>query len=106
MLFNIIIVFIINLLINSAQSDHDNWFGRKELSDNYTLMWKLDQINEQLLVRVEVRTKGWIGFGFSKHGLMSESDLIIGWVTDNGQTLFNVSLIIRLGTLGLRMLYI
>jgi hypothetical protein len=37
----------------------------------------------------QVATTGWVGFGLSPNGQMPDSDVVIGWVTDDGQTVFH-----------------
>src|SRR5882724_10227180 len=66
----------------------DQWLGTKVLDKNYEMFWKKDDLNEELTVRLEVKTRGWVGFGFSKHGLMTQSDVIIGWIRADGKTEF------------------
>lgn len=45
--------------------------------------------NQEITFEIQVRTLGYIGFGFSWDGRTSGADIVIGWV-DNGQTYFQV----------------
>src|SRR5882724_1366213 len=66
----------------------DQWLGTKVLDKNYIMFWKKDDLNEELTVRLEVKTRGWVGFGFSRRGIMPQSDVIIGWIRADGKTEF------------------
>ncbi|XP_002734974.1 DBH-like monooxygenase protein 1 homolog [Saccoglossus kowalevskii] len=52
----------------------------------YKLYWKFNQ--EKITFEVHVKTTGYVGFGFSPNGGMPGSDIVIGWVTNNGKTRF------------------
>ena len=62
------------------------------MDENFEMSWKTDQIEKLLTVKLEVKTKGWIAFGFSSNGLFSEADLMVAWVT-NARISFSVSFI-------------
>ena len=61
------------------------------LHDNYELYWSYDPAAETVKFAVRVRTEGWVGFGLSPNGQMPGSDVIIGWVNDQGEVVFHVS---------------
>ena len=61
------------------------------LHDNYELYWSYDLAAETIQFAVRVRTEGWVGFGLSPNGQMPGSDVIIGWVDDQGKVVFHVS---------------
>lgn len=42
---------------------------------------------EDIVMQLEVRAKGWIGIGFSPDGNMPNSDVVIGWVSNNEPSL-------------------
>nr|XP_006815112.1 PREDICTED: DBH-like monooxygenase protein 1 homolog [Saccoglossus kowalevskii] len=52
----------------------------------YKLFWKFNQ--EKITFEVHVKTTGYVGFGFSPNGGMPGSDIVIGWMTNNGKTQF------------------
>lgn len=56
----------------------------------YLLRWRTDDESETITFMAEVRTRGWIGFGISPNGGMKNSDIVIGWMTDGGNTYFSV----------------
>ena len=57
----------------------------------YELYWTFDNEAEMISFAVRVQTTGWVGFGISPNGQMPNSDVVIGWVTDDGETMFHVS---------------
>ena len=57
----------------------------------YTLHWNFSVAEETITFAVNVSTNGWVGFGISPNGGMTNSDVVIGWVNDDGQTFFHVS---------------
>ena len=57
----------------------------------YELYWNFDNAEETISFAVRAQTTGWVGFGLSPNGQMPNSDVVIGWVTDEGQTVFHVS---------------
>ena len=62
----------------------------------YELYWNFDNDAENISFAVRVQTTGWVGFGLSPNGQMPDSDVVIGWVTDDGETVFHVSFFILL----------
>lgn len=87
------------------------WEHSVDLNDDYRVLWtinKLPSMSQQqqsqghaqqqaysphlteITFEVQVKTLGYIGFGFSPDGQRAGSDIVIGWV-DRGQTYFHVS---------------
>jgi hypothetical protein len=60
--------------------------------NKYHLKWYFDDHKQRITFNVVVETTGWVGFGISPNGGMAGSDLVIGWVDDNGVTHFHVCL--------------
>lgn len=48
--------------------------------DVYKVYWKA--VDDKMVFEVQVKTKGWVGFGLSPNGGMKGSDVVIGWVKD------------------------
>ena len=61
------------------------------LDDGYTLHWNFDLEQQTIAFAVNVSTTGWVGFGLSPNGQMPQSDVVIGWVDNDGNTQFHVS---------------
>ncbi|XP_045193607.2 DBH-like monooxygenase protein 1 homolog [Mercenaria mercenaria] len=53
---------------------------------NYILFWNFNDTH--VTFEVHVRTKGWVGFGFSGNGNMYPGDVVVGWVKDDGSVHF------------------
>ena len=70
----------------TGNSKREKW-----LDHNYWFKWETTDIQKSIKLRVEVKTKGWFGFGFSKHGMTTEADIVIGWVDERGQSSSYVS---------------
>lgn len=70
----------------------ENWDHQLVLDPlrNYHLSWRINDAEQHITFQVDVKTKGWIGFGLSPNGGMAGSDIVIGWVKD-GKTFFTVS---------------
>ena len=61
------------------------------LDNGYKLHWNFDLEKQTIAFAVNVSTTGWVGFGLSPNGQMPQSDVVIGWVKDDGTTTFHVS---------------
>jgi len=59
------------------------------LDDGYTLHWNFDLEQQTIGFAVNVSTTGWVGFGLSPNGQMPQSDVVIGWVDNDGNTQFH-----------------
>ena len=92
LIFPVLLVYLASCSFGDHHSN-DSWFGVRKLDENYSMKWKTNHMTKVLTVRIEVNTRGWVGFGFSAHGKMIESDLVIGWINDQGQTFFNVRIL-------------
>ncbi len=60
----------------------------------YVLHWSFDLDagdTGTISFAVNVSTTGWVGFGLSPNGQMPLSDVVIGWVDDQGEPQFHVS---------------
>jgi hypothetical protein len=74
-------------LINANEWIHSSWLDHYH---KYHLKWKTDDRTETITFKVEVQTRGWVGFGISPNGGMKNSDIVIGWIADDGKTYFHV----------------
>ena len=57
----------------------------------YTLYWNFSTADQTIAFAVKAKTNGWVGFGVSPNGGMVNSDVVIGWVNDEGQAFLHVS---------------
>ncbi|XP_011202412.2 MOXD1 homolog 2 [Bactrocera dorsalis] len=62
-----------------------SWDHIIDLDDSFRLLWTIT--DKDAMFEVQVRTHGYVGFGFSRNGRQEGADIVIGWV-DKGQTFF------------------
>ena len=62
-----------------------------QLSDSYTIYWTFDIETKYIQFAIRVQTTGWVALGLSPNGQMPRSDVVIGWVNNNGTVFFQVS---------------
>ena len=83
------------LLVAGGRADLSKYPFSRVLYDEegqyYDFHWNFDIAAETIHFAVNVSTAGWIGFGVSPTGQMPGSDVVIGWVADDGTTYFHVS---------------
>ena len=82
--------------VSCTSADHDletEYSFSATLHNDYKLYWSYDLAAETIRFAVRVRTEGWVGFGLSPNGQMPGSDVVIGWVTDQGDVVFHVNLV-------------
>ena len=48
--------------------------------DTYVLHWNFSTAERTIAFAVNVSTTGWVGFGISPNGGMTNSDVVMGWV--------------------------
>ena len=68
-------------------------------SNTYELYWNYTEGTSRLDIAVRVKTTGWVGLGVSEKGSMVNSDLVVGWVTNEGVTVLQVSIFAENGSL-------
>lgn len=52
------------------------------------MLWRIKE--PDIIIEVQVRTRGYVGFGFARSEFIYGADMVIGWV-DNQHTFFQVS---------------
>lgn len=82
-----LIVLILLLFFDSLLGT--SWDNSINLDDNYHVLWNIN--GDELLVELQVRTHGLIGFGLSKNGELLNADLCLGWINDD-KVYFDVSI--------------
>lgn len=75
-------------LLMPVSSTEMLWDHVVNLDENYQLLWKVRE--PDIVFEVQVKTRGYVGFGFSRDGTIYGADIFIGWI-DNGHTFFHVS---------------
>ena len=74
---------------NSTTLHHDR------AGKTYILYWDVDISTQTIYFAVDASTTGWVGFGISPDGGMPDSDVVIGWVSRDGEQHFKVSILHR-----------
>ena len=77
-------------LCHSRDLSQDYRFSSQLDGDNYVMYWNFDYQTKNITFAVRVKTTGWIGFGLSPNGQMPQSDVVIGWVDNNGRAMLQV----------------
>ena len=57
----------------------------------FTLYWNFSTVEQTISFAVRAQTNGWVGLGISPNGGMRDSDVVIGWVNDDGKPFLHVS---------------
>jgi len=80
------ITFLILYLALTEAWDPASYATSQALSDSFTLYWRVDTTHGYLYIAMEAKTMGWLGFGIAEptSGSMPGSDMVIGWLADNG----------------------
>lgn len=93
--FSLILTF---LSVECGHTLHDSYPFSLSLSKepSYIVHWKVDLGKETIKFAVNASSKGWVGFGLSKTGQMTGSDIWTGWVDASGQIQLQVSCFIFL----------
>lgn len=77
-----VLMCFVHIFVSAVIGIH--WDHSVFLNDDYRLLWSTKY--QDITFEIQVRTLGYVGFGFSRNG---RADVAIGWI-DNGQTYFQV----------------
>lgn len=78
---------------NVFDDELDQWTHSEVLDRDGAVILRWQPRHQEILFRVEARTRGYIGIGFSPNGGMEDADIVIGWVDDrNGRAYLHVSI--------------
>ena len=102
---------IITLSLALSAECHELWKGKKK--EDYVPMPKYDfrrfkgrfipldaaetffvawqQTGTQITFEIQVKTRGYVALGLSPNGAMKGSDIVVGWVNDDGTAVLQVS---------------
>lgn len=88
-----VIVTLIGTTYGSLANDYQNNVQLDDLGKTYMLYWSLNASEGMMYFAVQVKTTGWVGFGFAnKIGNMDNYDVMIAYViTTTKTTQINVS---------------
>lgn len=80
-----VLLCFVHIFVSAVIGIH--WDHSVFLNDDYRLLWSTKY--QDITFEIQVRTLGYVGFGFSLNGHKLGADVAIGWI-DNGQTYFQV----------------
>jgi hypothetical protein len=80
---------LLTLALGLGHVTDAHWTHSTNLDPNYSVFWTPGE--EDITFEVQVRTLGYVGFGFSSDGQMAGADMVTGWVRDN-QVFFQVGI--------------
>lgn len=87
MLWKILLIFL-SLMTARSLSDDLEWDQSVDLDENFRLLWKVKE--PDIVFEMQVKTLGYIGFGFARNEYIYGADMVVGWI-DNKHTFFQVS---------------
>ncbi|KAB0792970.1 hypothetical protein PPYR_12590 [Photinus pyralis] len=64
------------------ETEVSQWTHFEFLDPNKDILLKWQPRHQEMLFRVEARTLGYVGIGFSPNGGMQGADIVLGWIDD------------------------
>lgn len=58
------------------------WTHSESLDKNDSVVLRWQPRHQEILFRIEAKTKGYVGIGFSPNGKMENADIVLAWVED------------------------
>lgn len=62
--------------------DFEPWTHSQILDNDGYIVLRWQPRHQEISFRIEARTTGYVGIGFSPNGGMKEADILIGWIDD------------------------
>ena len=87
------LLLLLSLTVAPCLSNEIRWDHSVDLDENFRLLWRVKE--PDIIIEVQVKTQGYIGFGFARSEHIYGADMVVGWV-DNKHTFFQVSFVISL----------
>lgn len=82
-----ILVILLSLMTARSLSDEMEWDNSVDLDENFRLLWRVRQ--PDIVFEMQVKTHGYIGFGFARSDKIYGADMVVGWIDKH--TFFQVS---------------
>lgn len=80
-------LFVLLALVACSQSIE--WKHSAVLDNNFLVLWTPGE--NDVTFELQVKTPGYVGFGFTRDDGREGVDMVIGWVDNNGQVHLQVS---------------
>ena len=87
----VVICVLIHTCLGIKDLSSEYPFNATLVEGEYYLYWNFSKAADSIQFGVRVKTTGWIGFGLSPSGQMVGSDVIIGWIDNEGTVYYHVS---------------
>lgn len=82
----------------AASADSNQWTHSEFLDKNNSILLRWQPRHQEILFRVEAKTRGYVGIGFSPNGGMEGADIILGWIDDSPPHLAHLLVIVYLSS--------
>ena len=80
-------LLLLPLMVSECFSSEMRWDHSVDLDENFRMLWRIKE--PDIIIEVQVRTLGYVGFGLARSEYIYGADMIIGWVDKH--TYFQVS---------------
>ena len=81
------LLLLLSFMTAQCLSNEIRWDHSVDLDDNFRLLWRVKE--PDIIIEAQVKTHGYIGFGFARSEHIYGADMVIGWVDKH--TFFQVS---------------
>lgn len=82
-----LLLLLVSLMTTNCSSNEVRWDHSVDLDENFRLLWRVKE--PDIIIEVQVKTHGYVGFGFTRSEYIYGADMVIGWVDKH--TFFQVS---------------
>ena len=90
-----LLIVQVNAHTHDELSEQYTYNIQLDANGHYRMFYSYDEDLNILRIAVLVETTGWIGLGISPNGQMPSSDVVMGWVDQNGEPFLQVCRITR-----------
>lgn len=81
------VLLLLALMVMQCYANEVRWDHSVDLDENFRLLWRVKQ--PDIIIEVQVKTLGYVGFGFARSEHIYGADMVVGWVDKH--TFFQVS---------------
>ena len=101
----VLLLVQVNAHTHDELSEQYTYKIQLDANGHYRMFYSYDEDLSILRIAVLVETTGWIGLGISPNGQMPSSDVVMGWVDQNGTAFLQVQLIAIIISYNVALLY-
>jgi hypothetical protein len=85
--WQLFLLLLLTLMTARCTSNEIRWDHSVDLDENFRLLWRVKV--PDIIIELQVKTLGYIGFGFTRSEYIYGADMVIAWVDKH--TFFQVS---------------